>query len=201
MEILSRKIFLNSRQSYEEWIVESVEFFRQLGFFGQWRNLPTEKLICKLEQLQEESGLARYQPMGKTADFDLIAWDKKKVWYLDADALVLPQNEAYVQALQELAAISRKQLSLTFVQEEWEGEEGPIRVHFTNKRKQYEFYPRYHETYFDYGTLAYLNTFVEDRKFRFELCGDILENPIALFLHKEEKELLSVKRGWKFKNF
>jgi hypothetical protein len=192
------KNLFQRKPTYTEWIEESVEFFRQLGFFESQSRMTTANLVAKLEKLQEETYAKSFEPFEKVSDFDIIAWDQKRVWFVDADALILPGNEAYVQALQELSAISRKQFPIRFVEEIWEDEEGPIKIRFVYKRKEYEFCPEYLETYFDHGILAFLNTFLEHTKFKFELCGDILENPIVLMLHEEEKELLCVKRGWKF---
>lgn len=177
---------------------ESIEFFRQIGFFQQWGRMTNQTIIGKLEKFQEESNLAPFRPSRKTVDFELVAWDSKRVWFQDPDALVLPGNEAYVQAFWELANISRKQFAPTSVEEIWEGNEGPITVRFHHKRKKYEISPKCQETYFDYGIVGNINELLKESRFRFEVCGDILENPIVLLLHEEEKELLRVKRNWTF---
>jgi hypothetical protein len=198
MELTFPKVFLKRQYTNEKQLEESIQFFRQIGFFEQWQKNTDEGIIQKINRLCKEGGVPSLSVLRKPKDLDIIIWDKKRVWFDDADALVLPKNEAYVQALQELAGISRKQFHPTAIEEIWKGEDGPIQVRYTCKRKKYECAPRFLDTYFDYGILKDINIVLQDTRFRFEMTEGPLGNPMVLLLHEEERELLSERRGWKF---
>jgi len=183
---------------YEQQMQESIDFLRGLGFFEQWKRMTSQGIARKLENLQKENNLAPLRPGIKRFDLELVAWDEKKVWFESADAFVLPGNEAYIQALQELSGISKKVFTPTSIEEIWEQEEGPIVIRFSHKRKKYELRPQYADTYFDYGIIKEINNILDSTRNKFEICKDSTGNPMVIMLDPEQKNILQTERKWKF---
>src|SRR5437868_2921829 len=106
----------------ERWLLESVRFFRQLGFFARHSALPDEALARMLDASHREEWGVPLDGAGDLADLQLLKWDEDRVWWEDIEADICDGNQVYIEVLQAWSRISRGAFLPARIQERWESE-------------------------------------------------------------------------------
>ncbi len=184
-------------QTTDQWLLEAVRYFRQLGFFEHYAQSDDELAEIEERRLQEEWG-DDWDPLVEHPDLFLLAHDSRRVWWMDMEADVFPGNNAYVRSLSEWGAISRGAFQPEKIREEWKGEKGPIFLDLTHMGRTYRISPKYWGDYLDIEILSELNRIIRDTGIQFEPYENFDQTCFIVALTAEEKRRLRVERKWQF---
>jgi hypothetical protein len=187
------------RKDVKIWYVDAARYFRAMGFFSKYSGLSDEELASRLmdDVSREWDGPC---PPGtekdpQKADVYLLTTDRGRVWHGDLE-FVYPGENAYVQFLNGLAAISRGAFRPIYATEEWKGERGPVEVEFTAGGRKYKFVHRGGDM-LDPAIVRTINDSIKDSGVRFEACDNLGMPNFIVALRPDEKARLG-ERGWKF---
>lgn len=180
----------------DDWILESVKYFRSLGFFEQLKNLTDQQLARKIKSriLKED---ASFDPKGEFSDIYLLEWDNKRVWFQDLEADVDEYNKVYTKTLKRWAEISRGAFTPKDIKETWKTESGPIYVDFVLNGKKQQLKPKDLGDWFDISILNQINRVIKNTGYQFEMYAGY-DLAFVLVLKPEEKRKLQFQRGWEF---
>lgn len=187
--------------SLSEWVEEAVEFYQPLGFFQHLRGEPKAVVNALHKGLVETSGDPITTEDLETPEFDLffLSLDPFRSLYsvMDFGDFLAPGNEAYVSSLEALGNISRGIFVPKEIKEEWDSEDGPIRIKFQLDGKPQELKVETWGGAFDFRILLQLNNLLRDTEYRFEMApmDDIL---FVTVLKAEEKSLMERERDLAF---
>jgi len=94
----------------KSWYVDAARYFRAMGFFSKYSGLSDEELASRLmDEVSREWDDPCPPGAGndtQKADMFLLMTDRDRVWHGDLE-FVYPGENAYVQFLNGLAAVSR----------------------------------------------------------------------------------------------
>ena len=143
-----------------EWAIALVQFYRPLGFFAKAGAQSDAELAEEL--LGEQGHVGHPQSPEQTLDPPVIANDKDRVWWQDAEADVFEGNNAYVEAFAEWGLISRGTFDPKNVDEQWlDGEEDdPMSVSFDFGGKRHRLQGTNYGDYYDLGFLGKINRLI-----------------------------------------
>jgi hypothetical protein len=177
-----------------EKLVEAVHFYRGLGFFSQYSDLPDTEAAKRLNAIYRSDAL-RKQDLDMSGDLDnlvLLSLDEDRVWWEDAEANMIDGDNFYVAMTQTLGRISRGAFQPQQVDERWEGEE--ITVSFDCDGQSHEVKLDESLGWIDPALIDYVSRLMEPAGYKLEaLCT--ADQTIALVaLSSKEKELLERDR-------
>ena len=189
-------------------LIEVLPTLRQAGFFAQYASLSDEGILEALFQRQIEEAAQwsdTYIPTAITDVAELVAQDSQKCLHLDLEADVCAENKVYTSLLQELSGISAGGFNPTHIEETWEGEEGPIKVHFNIDDKPVVFKPKYMDDWIDTNFFSLVEEkMAQSGRANFHVCAGTLKESwfgqdiYYIRLTPEEMQLLKDKLGWIF---
>ncbi len=181
-----------------DWLGHSVQYFRAMGFFGQYVEWPDMVLATHLEQLYRQTWKRNFDPEDPLADFHLLKADVKRVWWEETAGRVKPSVEAYAESLPLWGAIARRVFIPRAITEDWETPRGPIVVSFVLEDAPHFVKAKVNGARLDVDILTDLNLLIEHSGIRFECVRPDDASAFIVALTHEEKSLLHHERGWQF---
>lgn len=184
-------------QASDKWLLQSVQYFRSLGFFAEYAALSDEQLATHLTQAaMERHGVI--DPADQLADLMLLSLDEQRVWWDDTEADVCAENKVYVDTLAGWSKISRGAFKPENIRETWDHESGPIHVEFEHQGKKITLHPSFQDDYIDLNILQSINKIVADTGIQFRVHAIFDQTAFIVALTQDEKRKLEKDRGWKF---
>jgi len=184
--------------SPQEWLLQTIKYFRSVGFFEKHSRLSDHELATMLTQWREEQWSEGYDPSSKLSELSLLSWDEDRVWWKDTEADVCSGRTVYKKTIKEWGNISRGAFLPESIQETWKSEEGPVEISFTHDGRLIILHPEYLEDYIDLGLLVQINALISDTGLQFELYKPFDQTGFVLVLTADEKGRLQTERGWRF---
>ena len=187
-------------------VIDSIHFFREMGFFVEFNNLTNEEVIAEVLDVWGEDNLEDTVSPGETQperDCTILACDRSRVWAMSFEG-VLRGADTYVEVIHEWAAISRRVFMPKKIREIWPNVEGdPVRIMFTVGVQDYTFiHKNGSDDYIDTKVLRVINQSIAHTPYRFEGCRNCIDVcRCILVLTAEEKAKLAHERGWTFCNW
>lgn len=181
-------------------VIERLSFFRRRGFFADFDNRADDDVARELYNLQIDKWGTGFTTDGPMGDLDLLAWDRKRVWWEDAEADVGPGNRIYESVLPQLGEISRGAFEPTEVSEEWSGETGPISLSFTYRNARQTVIARYLDDYLDLGILRQINAIISASRLAYYVFEEFDQSAFVVVLGIDERNVLESERGWRFRD-
>lgn len=179
-------------------VAESVQALRALGFFADRAGTDDEVAAAVVDEYREMWG-GDPDDDGDLLDLDLLRFDPDRVWWEDTEVDVLPGNDAYLEALDGWAAISRGALRPEAVSESWDSPTGPVRIRLSQDGIQHEIVARHLDDYLDMGVLDGLNRVIAKSSYRFRIYTPFDQTAFVIVCDERERRLLE-ERGWSFAN-
>ena len=161
-----------------------VRYYQQLGFF-----VGAEPPAI-VEQYREDHG-ALPDPGNPWDDVFLLTYAKHEAWADDPEADVCAENMVYSRVLPEWAKISQGSFPLTKIDENWETEEGPVRLQLQMGDRTLLITPKFYNDWMDLDILLQINRLIAGSGRRFE-CA--LDGNFALVLCLTSKQKKTMKR-------
>lgn len=187
------------RKDIKNWYIDSARYFRAMGFFSKYAGLADEELASRIEdevRMQwDEPCPTGAEKDSQLADMYLLTTDRERVWHGDLE-FVQPGENAYLQFLNGLAAISRGAFRPADIVEQWKGERGPVNIEFTAGGKRYQFVHKGGDM-LDPSIIRTINDAIKSSGVRFVVCDDLGMPNFIMALTGDEKAKLAA-RGWKF---
>lgn len=187
-----------------QWAAKALETFRSLGFFAQEAGLSDAELADRLLARHEADWGEPLDPTARPqlADQRLLMYDAARVWWRDIE-IVSPGANAYVEVLQEWAAISLGVLTPEEPVEHWAGPGGPCRLTFRQDGRQWELlHADGGNEFLDVCGLRRLaNEAMAGSERRFEISDAGGMPDFVILLAPHERRLLETERDWSFYDF
>lgn len=185
-----------------DWLIESLSFYQNLGFFDQWTQVSIEQIAVELAAELDDryrQGLAQETNLfEKYVDLMLLANDRSRVWWDDTEADVAPGAEVYRKTIREWAGISRDIFLPIDVHETWITEAGPVYITFALFGQPVKIRANYYSDYIDTGILKSINKLLVDTDFQFKMYEVFDQTAFVIMLKTDEIGLLKTVRGWSF---
>jgi hypothetical protein len=181
-----------------DWTVNSVRYFRDLGFFEEHGELSEDALAARIEVRHLAQWGTLFDPADPLADLQLLQYDPERIWWKDTEADVCPGNNVYVRVLEEWARISRGYFLPQKVSEKWLSKRS-VTVEFVFEGIPRRVIPKYRDDYLDVSILGEINKLLAVG--RFELYEPFDQTAYVVFLTNEEKRRLERERQWRFDDF
>ncbi len=181
----------------EQWLLDSVRYFRTLGFFQNQPQADEELARLEGERLEQEWD-GEWNPSWEHPDLFLLAHDAQRVWWMDMEADVCRDNHVYIDTLREWGSISRGAFEPEAIREEWNSDKGPIFVTFRHKNKPSSISPKFWGDFIDTEILRELDQIIQGTGIRFEPHANFDQTCFIVALTSDEKRRLRSERGWKF---
>lgn len=105
-----------------ETVAEAIGWYRQRGFFTGFTGTDAE-VAAQLERRHDDEWDLDLDPEEEDFDMDLIEYDERRAVRIDLEADVCAGNDAYVEFLTAVAAVSRGRIVLDAVEERWPDDE------------------------------------------------------------------------------
>lgn len=182
----------------KEWLLQSVIYFRELGFFRKYQSMSDEELATMIGGLHKEEWDEDINPENEFSDLLLVKWDKDRIWWDDTEADVCSGNSVYKQVLIEWSEISRGTFFPENVQEHWESEEGPITITFTHNQQNIQIHPQYLDDYIDISILSQVNYLIGKSGKEYAVYLPFDQTAFIIVVTKSEKRKLQKERNWRF---
>lgn len=186
----------------ERWLREAITFYRPRGFFCQLQgdtNVVVSKLMPYLTTQYSGDAITMEDLESPEFDLFLLSCDPFRSLYdgMEFGDFLAPGNDAYVATVNALAKVSRGTFIPKDVKEEWETEEGPIKISFEFEGRPRTLKVDLWDGMFDFRLLLQLNQLLWKTEFRFEMApmDDIL---FVTVLKAEEKTDMERERGVSF---
>jgi hypothetical protein len=190
----------NPTEADLEWLVKFFDYYRGLGFFLAAGERTSQDLARETWQETTEVNVKTREVMPKSEEWVLLARDKSRVWWQDAEADVFEGNDQYVAAFDEWASISRGAFAPTNVVEDWQGGEmeDPMFVSFEMNGKVYRVQGTNYGDYFDLNILGGINQNLDPKgaKFASHSTGD--QTGFIVCLTPSERDQILRERGLRF---
>ena len=175
------------RVTPDQWLLESVKYFRAIAFFETYRSQTDEELAATLRRLHHEEFDEDFDPFDAYSDLLLLRWDSNRVWWQDTEADVCIDNRVYEETIREWGVISRGQFLPQNVQEEWHSDEGPIEISFSLQGQAIQFQPNYLDDYIDTSILGVINRLIRRSGYQFEIYESFDQTVFVVAVTAEEK--------------
>ncbi len=193
---------IQSQENYS-YVVDSIRFFREMGFFIEFDNLSDEEIIAEILDVWGSDDLgdivSSKEPKPER-DCTILAADRSRVWAMSLEG-VLRGADAYVELIHEWAAISRGVFTPKSVRETWPKVEGdPVHIMFAVETQEYLFvHKNGWDDYIDTNILRVINQSIAHTPYRFEGCRNCIDIcRCILVLTAKEKAKLMHERDWMF---
>lgn len=180
------------------WLVETLRYYRDLGFFRHYADLPDEQLADRIEEMRQRETSLDFEPTDPKAELELLRMDADRVWWKAVAARAKPGKGAYACALEEWGRISRGAFQPRDVREEWVTETGPVRLTLALDGEKRELQPAVEEARFDLEILGQLNRWIDLTGIRLEVFEPFDDTAFVVALFEPEKERLKRERAWSF---
>ncbi|HWB12672.1 MAG TPA: hypothetical protein VG826_25830 [Pirellulales bacterium] len=180
-------------------LIERLSFFRRMGFFAEFGDRPDGDVARELYELQMEKWGTGFIGEGPMADLELLAWDRKRVWWEDTEADIGPGNRVYESVLRQWAKISRGAFEPIDVSESWGSESGPVRVSFTFRGTRLAVTARYLDDYLDLSIVRQINAIISDTQLAYEVFEEFDQTAFVVVLNAAHRALLETERAWRFR--
>jgi hypothetical protein len=182
-----------------EWLLQTISFYRDLGFFASFAEDSDRKMAKRLMEMQEEEwgqGFTFHDPY--FAQLEVLIHDKERIWFEDIEVGVAMGKQVYATAIKNLARISRGAFLPEDIDEVWTGPKGPIHVEFTHLGQRYRMGLEYMDKCMDiWGLVLQLNQVVVNLGYQFEIAM-FDQNALVTLLNPREKRELKRERGLAF---
>ncbi len=186
----SKNAFFRIKAS-SDWFAEAVLYFRKLGFYEEFADLPDGKLVEKIKALREyESGTKLTH---KTQLLLLLAQDKKRVWFRDAE---LCWDQQYVKFVEEWGKISCGTFNPEEITETRDKEK--VKITFIHNGQKFEIYAGNFGEWLDLGVLGWINEIIRDTKYQFWDIVTGTQEACIVCVTAEQKKQLKKDLGLKF---
>lgn len=180
------------------WLLEFVQYYRQLGFLQEYANLSDADLVEELASLWQEDMASALDVSNPYIDLYLLKWDSERVWWHDIESDVCQGNEMYSAAIENWSDISGDIFLPEDISETWESDTGPVWIDFTLNGIHHRIQPCYLDDYIDLNILNQINQLISETGYRFEACNTGSQEAFVALLSSKEKLKLERERGWQF---
>jgi hypothetical protein len=188
----------NVKRPFHDSMVQSVHYFRELGFFKRYEFASDAELTEELKDRGWQISVVFGVTDVAQNDVSLLTMDDGVIWYKDTEADAVMGHEAYVTLLFELSAISRGAFLPKNIEEIWVSEKGPVEIRFTLAGKTAAIRADGLSDYLDLGILPQINALIQDKGIQFEQYDLRGQDACLVALTPEEKQRLQRERAWKF---
>jgi len=180
------------------WLVETLHYFREFGFFRHYPDLDDEQLADRIDVLRRKETSIEFDPTDPKAELELLRMDEDRVWWKAVAARARPGTSAYAAALKEWGRISRGAFQPRELREEWVTESGPVTVALTLDGEKLELKPAVEGSQFDLEILSSVNRWIDPSGLRLEVFEPFDDTAFVVALFEPEKERLKRERAWTF---
>jgi hypothetical protein len=181
------------------WLVETLRYYREFGFFKRFADLSDEALADQAEAMRRRETAVEFDPTDPKSDLELLALDDDRVWWKDAEIAVDAGRRAYERALPEWGRISRGAFEPDAVREEWDNPSGPLQVRFALDGTERVLRPDVDGGIgLDLEVFAEINRLIDSTGIRFEVFEPFDRTAFVVALVDVEKQRLKRERGWSF---
>lgn len=169
---------------------EVIRFYQEVGFFTG------AEPASVIKRWTAQSGDLP-DPRKPWDDAYLLRFSDGDVWAEDPEADVCAENLVYSEVLPEWARISHGAFAPTEIMERWEGEQGPISLHFKLAGKPAKLSPAYQDDWIDLEVLLQINHLIAaaGRQFECAVDGNFV---VVLCLTPEQKRRMQTDRKFPF---
>jgi hypothetical protein len=196
---------MNDDYTSETWLIETIRYFRRLGFFATFASMPDHEVLT---QVQRFHGVQFFYEVLTTAksraatDMIVLQADQSRTWAYDLEC-VYCGADAYATSLRDWTAISRGSFTPTQITETWLSEAGPVHVTFTFRGMPYTYlHADGFNDFINLDILKLINGLIQDTPYRFEAGDDYPGDcRFIVVLTGAEKARLQHERGWEFCDF
>ena len=178
----------------EDWFRGAVQFYRQLGFFEEHKDLPEADLVATLHQFMDEA-YDEGPDQSRRADPEVMRLDEDRVWWDDLEADVCAENEVYTEVLPRIAAISRGALRVEDIAERWDSDSGPVTVEFTANGTKRTIHPEYQDDWIAPNFLEEVARLLEGTPYRYYSWNTQGQDLFLVVLTTEEANRIRSERG------
>ena len=197
------------RPSLKEHFKTGVISLRQAGLFEDYKSLSDDSLTQLLSSIAKERQLwEEFDAYDSLIDEDYInlkiaQLDPKRVWWHDLEADVLNGNMVYVDAVKEFVELSGGYLRAEQIKEEWETDNGPIRISFQDGETLRAFQLKSYDDWYDEDFFDHMGKFMTANGSPYNLYVYIGtgQDAFVIRLSKAEKEIVEQKLKWKLEKF
>ena len=186
----------------------TLDTLRKAGFFKELSCSSNDEILDKIYK-QRRKFYSKvfgydYDPERDLNDQELARQDTKKMFYLDLEAGVLPENKVYICLLKALDEISGRENLITEIDEEWKGENGPIIISCRINGEPRQFNPEYCNDWIDQKLIDHILLEISYlTQEQFHLClGPNLEwlgqDVNYMRLTWDERKILEEGLSWSF---
>jgi hypothetical protein len=175
-------------------VEEVLRFYREMGFFS---DVDLGKPMSRLFSRFQNDYRKEYDPKNPWHDVLLLSYDQRRVWTGDPECDVCAENRVYTEVLREWAKISDGVFDPTNIEEVWQGEEGPVAVHFTLDGQRHTLHPTWAHDWLDLDILASINRIIGKIGKEF-VCASDVNFAVVFVLDGESKRRLATGRRFPF---
>jgi hypothetical protein len=179
-------------------ILESLVYFRAMGFFEKEKNLSDKDLVEKLMSEDKDMPFAMLMEGDNITDLDLLMSDESRVWFNDLED---DSDNAYANFVKDLGKISRGGFRPGNVSEEWKDNDSLVEIRFTVGGKEFVHSIRDPIGWLDPSMLRVVNEAIKNNGYQFEVHVPEDQFAFIVALTGNEKKKLEEERGWKFADF
>jgi hypothetical protein len=177
----------------ERSLPEFVRAYRRAGFFA---GEPPAQAAKRIEAAYRSEWEEEPRIRTRFDELSLLYYDRDRVWFEDIERDVLEGNDAYVDAFDEWAKISRGAFRPRDVREEWNGERATIRFTLDGREHSVEAAPQ--GDFLDLCVLLSLNRLLDRRQFAL-YRPDTALGQSAFVVAVTDRERRTLERmGWTF---
>ena len=176
----------------------ALGFYRDLGFFASAGDVPDAKLAEALAAEHRETFGEPLPPAVSKPplpDLLVMAKDPDRAWWLDLEGDAVPGADAYVAAVERLAAISAGRFLPSDLTEEWAPDGSRAVVGFTLGGQRHSITVRRRDDWFDVGLIGQINAILgpDDARFCGLSPGD--QTVLVVMLTSAERAALRTERA------
>lgn len=201
----------------QEWVLETIKFYRPMDFFNEYSGLTDEQLADSLIAHNAQSDGQDYLQMyfeakdeaaqeheeweivgpEAIADMVLVSGDNNRVWWNDGETDIFPEGKIYITFLQECSRISRGSFLIENIEEQWQ--QGKLEsVDFDWKDERWQIFPSDMYGWIDFEILQQINALIRESGYQIftHWVGD--QTTFIVVLTAEEKQKFESERNWSF---
>ncbi len=173
-------------------------FVRDYQRFGFFAGGSAERAAQRIERAYQEEWGEQPKVATRYDELELLAYDRKRVWFSDIELDVLEGNDVYVSTFAEWARIARGAFEPRNVHERWRGEEGPVTISFELDGSTQTIEAAPQGDFLDLCVLEGINRVIDDRRFEaYRADGGLGQVAFVVALTPREKRALE-EHGWAF---
>jgi hypothetical protein len=181
-------------------LVESVGYFRSLGFFKSQSDLSDSELLDRIQRTHEAKWGEPIEGGEPHADLALLRADRERVWWNDLEADALEGNRVYIDTLSAWGRISRGWFRPRGIREKWGGTEGPVEIAFQQDGKPLTLRPAWIDAWIDLQLVCEINRTLTGRPGLLSVYSTFDQTAFVVALTPQERAQLERERGWQFED-